>query len=203
LALDKCKVYYAKLDDSGAILASSVLHPGRGWPFIKQLWKNKSQWVVAGKERVENLWLSQYAEEPAAAVAMPIAIPLNIMEEYRAQGFTQPPDRTLRSDLDDDYSRWLRRRPTTCSDPINWWSTAGASEYPRLARMALDLLTIPATSDEAECLFSRLALMITNRCNQLEQPTIQATQCLFSWDKAGIIDLEAAQVPAGPGIATP
>jgi hypothetical protein len=60
LALDKCKVYYAKLDDSAAILASSVLHPGRGWPFIKQLWKNKSQWVVAGKERVENLWLSQY-----------------------------------------------------------------------------------------------------------------------------------------------
>jgi hypothetical protein len=58
LALDKCKIYYAKLDDSAAILASSVLHPGRGWPFIKQLWKNKSQWVVAGKERVENLWLS-------------------------------------------------------------------------------------------------------------------------------------------------
>jgi hypothetical protein len=77
LALDKCKVYYAKLDDSAAILASSVLHPGRGWPFIKQLWKNKSQWVVAGKERVENLWLSQYAEEPAAAVTMPIVIPLN------------------------------------------------------------------------------------------------------------------------------
>jgi hypothetical protein len=155
------------------------------------------------KERVENLWLSQYAEEPAAAVAMPIAIPLNIMEEYRAQGFTQPPDRTLRSDLDDDYSRWLRRRPTTCSDPINWWSTAGASEYPRLARMALDLLTILAMSDEAERLFSRLVLMITDRRNQLEQPTIQVTQCLFSWDKAGIIDLEAAQMPAGPGIAIP
>jgi hypothetical protein len=64
--------------------------------------------------------------------------------------------------------------------------------------MALDLLTIPATSDEVERLFSRLALMITNRCNQLKQPTIQATKCLFSWDKAGIIDLEAAQMPAGP-----
>jgi hypothetical protein len=49
--------------------------------------------------------------------------------------------------------------------------------------MALDLLTIPAMSDEAERLFSRLALMITNRRNQLEQLTIQATQCLFSWDK--------------------
>jgi hypothetical protein len=45
----KCKTYYAKLDNSAAILASSVLHPGRGWPFIKQLWKNKSEWVVAGK----------------------------------------------------------------------------------------------------------------------------------------------------------
>jgi hypothetical protein len=43
-------------------------------------------------------------------------------------------------------------------------------------------------SAEPERVFSRLGLMITDRRNH-QQPTIQATQCLYSWDKAGIISI--------------
>lgn len=202
LALDKCKAYYAKLDDSAAVLAATVLHPARGWPFIKEMWKKQPTWITTGKERVELLWQSQYAGEEVA-IERVIMKPLNLMEEHRAKGFTQPTERMMRSNCNDDYARWLCRRPISCNNPIEWWSTDGAKLYPQLAKMALDLLSVPAMSDEAERIFSRLTLMITNRRNHIEQPTIQASQCLFSWDKAGIINLTTAQAPAGHATATP
>ncbi|KIW05497.1 uncharacterized protein PV09_03380 [Verruconis gallopava] len=58
--------------------------------------------------------------------------------------------------------------------------------------MALDMLSIPAMSDEPERLFSRLGHMVTKHRNHLKPQTIQATQCLQSWAKAKIIDLKAS-----------
>jgi hypothetical protein len=56
------------------------------------------------------------------------------------------------------------------------------------------MLSIPAISDEPERVFSRLGLMITKRRNHLEQSTIQAAQCLHSWDKTKIIDIRKTAV---------
>lgn len=60
--------------------------------------------------------------------------------------------------------------------------------------MAFDILSIPAMSDEPERVFSRMGLMITARRNHLEQPTIQAAQCLHSWDKANIISIKETEI---------
>jgi len=64
--------------------------------------------------------------------------------------------------------------------------------------MAIDLLSIPAMSDEPERIFSRLGQMVTKRRNHLEQSTIQATLCLYSWDKNKIIDLRLNMTPLKP-----
>jgi hypothetical protein len=55
--------------------------------------------------------------------------------------------------------------------------------------MAVDLLSIPAMSDEPERLFSRLGLIITPHRNHIKQEAVQAIICLHSWDKSGLIDL--------------
>jgi hypothetical protein len=47
-------------------------------------------------------------------------------------------------------------------------------------------------SNKLERVFSRLGLMVTKQQNHLHQSTIQASQCLYSWDIAGIINLEEA-----------
>src|SRR5205807_2159507 len=60
--------------------------------------------------------------------------------------------------------------------------------------MAFDMLSIPAISDEPERVFSRLGLMITKRRNHLKQSTIQAAQCLHSWDKAKIINIRKTTI---------
>jgi hypothetical protein len=49
LALDKAQDYYAKLDDSSAYLAATVLQPAKGWKFVEGLWRTQSTWLADAK----------------------------------------------------------------------------------------------------------------------------------------------------------
>ena len=91
----------------------------------------------------------------------------------------------------DQLDRWLRDQLTTegVNNPLEWWRVTGSKYYPQLTQMALDLLSIPAMSDEPERLFSRLGLIITPRRNLLKQDAVQAIACLHSWDNNGLIDI--------------
>jgi hypothetical protein len=83
----------------------------------------------------------------------------------------------------------LTKHKVETDRPLEWWRTYGVKEYPRLARMALDIFSIPAMSDEPESVFSKLGLIITKRRNSPDHTTIQAANCLHSWDRADIINL--------------
>jgi hypothetical protein len=95
----------------------------------------------------------------------------------------------LDSLLDDEYERWQQRTDTTDAEvenPLEYWYTK-KYEYPRLAQMAVEILSIPAMSAECERLFSSGGLMVTPLRSQLEASTIGLAQTLRSWLKAGII----------------
>jgi hypothetical protein len=95
-----------------------------------------------------------------------------------------------RQRVQDKYDRYCSQPLIRdCEEPIQWWLTEGKSRYLYLAKMALDLLSIPAMSDEPERIFSRLGWMISDRRNGLQYSTIQAVQCLYSWDHEGLINL--------------
>jgi hypothetical protein len=55
------------------------------------------------------------------------------------------------------------------------------SQYPYLSRMALDLLTIPAMSADAERIFSGCRLQMTHRRNRMSIKTLEALELLKSW----------------------
>ena len=59
-------------------------------------------------------------------------------------------------------------------------------EYPRLAQMAAEILSIAAMSTEFERLFSPGGLVATPLRSQLEASTIGLAQMLRSWLKAGV-----------------
>jgi hAT family C-terminal dimerisation region len=63
-----------------------------------------------------------------------------------------------------------------------WWleSTQRAT-YPHLSVMALDILSIPATSAKPERLFSGAGITVTERRNRLGAESIEAFECLKSW----------------------
>jgi hypothetical protein len=65
---------------------------------------------------------------------------------------------------------------------LHWWRNH-AQRWPNMARMAFDLLSIPAMSAECERVFSQAKLLITTQRNRLGDSIIEAVECLKHWYK--------------------
>lgn len=104
-------------------------------------------------------------------------------------------DSELLSTAADEYSIFAttQKRVRGITRLLEWWSSREIQErYPRLSRMAIDLFTIPAMSDEPERTFSSTGIIITPHRSQLSPEIIGQAQCLKSWEKQGVINLEHA-----------
>lgn len=69
---------------------------------------------------------------------------------------------------------------------LTWWRLHEA-EFPRLARMARDIFSIPGMSAEVERLFSSVKHMLGPTRSNLNPDGIEASECVRSWVKAGLI----------------
>ncbi|XP_055340557.1 uncharacterized protein LOC129589732 [Paramacrobiotus metropolitanus] len=63
---------------------------------------------------------------------------------------------------------------------MDYWKIA--KKYPRLQKLAMDLLGIPVTSVQSERENSRAKHLITDKRNRLSTSSVQATLCLKSWN---------------------
>jgi hypothetical protein len=61
--------------------------------------------------------------------------------------------------------------------------------WPRLSYMAIDILSIPAMSDEPERVFSGARRTILWERGQMEPETLEMTECLKHWKRSGILDV--------------
>jgi hypothetical protein len=88
----------------------------------------------------------------------------------------------------DEYKSFITQTPIAidCS-PLTWWLREEQSQrYPRLSKMAIDILSIPAMSAEPERDFSGARRTISwDRC-QFGSRTIERGKCMKSWIKSGI-----------------
>lgn len=58
--------------------------------------------------------------------------------------------------------------------------------YPVLSKLAIDVLTIPASAADCERTFSELGDMLGTRRLRMKPELINALQCIKSWKRAGI-----------------
>ncbi|KAK2926757.1 HAT, C-terminal dimerization domain [Fusarium oxysporum f. sp. vasinfectum] len=107
---------------------------------------------------------------------------MSALERHRAHRTSSlagrcPLDRSVNADHD-EYDHWLSS-PDAKSDPLvtdpiqYWWERR--KDYPRLSRMALDLLSVPPMSAECERLFSVAGQMVSPLRTRLEASTIGMT----------------------------
>ena len=61
--------------------------------------------------------------------------------------------------------------------------------WPRLLYMAINILSIPAMSDEPERVFSGARRTISWERGQMEPETLKMTECLKHWKRSGILDV--------------
>ncbi|CAJ0842029.1 10426_t:CDS:10 [Entrophospora sp. SA101] len=81
----------------------------------------------------------------------------------------------------DELECYISEKPANKdTDVLAWWK-AHQKQFPHLACIARDYLSIPATSTSSERLFSSSKNMITDKRCKLAPKTVRAGQCLKSW----------------------
>ncbi|CAD0017588.1 unnamed protein product [Aureobasidium pullulans] len=191
LGWGKLMKYYTKTDLSAAYVAALILHPRYNWSWLKKKWCHRVDWLTAADDRMRALWQS-YSTFP--------------LPQRPTRARAQPQQRTgqlnlLWSDDEDDdseqeveleeYAAWIERAQVKdIYRPLEYWTSKHASsQWPRLSRLAVDIFTIPAMSDDPERTFSSAGLMVRPHRGLLKDDSITETQYLKNWLKGDMVTM--------------
>jgi hypothetical protein len=182
----KASNYYNKLDLSPAYYAATLLHP-RYKTYCELAWADKPEWREANNSAFCALW-AEYNTSPRV-VRRPNVISSEINDAIEALLGPDGPAAATDGNID-EYERWKARKPKANKDsyaavhPIKYW--IGLRDcYPNLSRMAIDVLSIPASSCECERMFSELGNLLEPRRRQILPQLLAAIQCVRRWYRAG------------------
>jgi hypothetical protein len=136
---------------------------------INAAWQ-KLEWIVAAREAVNDLWSEYKVTTPAAVVSTAV----DDDDEWSLD------DQTSVADQLKLYEHELHPREMSPKDsPIDYWISKRVV-WPQLARMALDVFTLPAMSDEPERVFSIAGNLLAPRRRRLKGDGVEQMLCLRS-----------------------
>ena len=179
LACKKMDRYYSLTDSSHVYHIAMVLHPGMKLEYFRnQKWE--AEWIEQAETLVREVYAAKYEK---------------ITED------TAPKDSTTKNN--DGFASFGNLSVTTCphaseiqeylshcveniKDALKWW-VDNKYVYPNLYRMALDYLSIPATSTSVERVFSQGCHLLPFARNPLSPSSIRAFLCFGSWVRCGLV----------------
>ena len=179
LGCDKMQKYWNYNTKRGsAYIAALVLDPTQKWCYFEDHWP--AERVVQAKTTLLNLW-STYNHTPVLATTSPPH------EQDETWEFTEWVYRNRTRKQVDELEQYLTEplELNTNFDVIAWWINQ-RMRLPNLARMALNIFSIPPMSSEPERVFSSLKHMITADRASLKPDVIEALECVKHWMKSGV-----------------
>ncbi|KAL1936981.1 hypothetical protein VTO73DRAFT_2438 [Trametes versicolor] len=217
LAKKTLNKYYELTDASKAYRIAMVLHPSyKKAYFAKAGWL--PEWIDVAEDLVRTQFNKKYAHLPLSGTGDEDEANANSDEDGNANSGSVPADTDPASGDDggnmfdnlpflngaadasdiDELKDYLAADLVPVKDAISWWQ-GKRQKYPRLSRMAIDYLNIPATSVEVERIFSRGRLLLSHVRNRLTAESTRASICLAVWAQYGLVDtadmFRAAQLP--------
>ena len=179
--------YYAKLDESPYYFIATLLHPYYK-TYCDNAWRDKDGWLAAGYAAFQQIWRKYKPQQPA--LRRPKAAEASIDDAIDAVVNAE-----LSGDaaLDDEYDNWRKYEPrwtreyyesNKAESPVKYWLRL-QPQYPHLAQLALDVLTIPASSCDCERMFSELGDLLEPKRQKIGVELLAALQALRSWIRAG------------------
>ncbi|PIL36561.1 hypothetical protein GSI_00250 [Ganoderma sinense ZZ0214-1] len=206
LAKTTLNAYYSLTDASSAYRIAMILHPRHKTEYFHKLRWSES-WRRTAIKLVTDEYRSSYenrvpkdnassAKDTGSAGATGVGPG---RAKGKAKATVEDDEKNIFDTLDtltskvpdvrDELKRYLSTDVEPVSDALQWWNDRRAT-FPNLSRMALDYLTIPATSIEVERIFSRGRLLLTHVRNRLSAQTCHALLCLGNWSLLGLIKAE-------------
>lgn len=177
--LDK---YYFKTDETPVYSAALLLHPSKRLKYLRQNWR--ADWQDGAINKTRQIW-SQYKD--CVVETAQKDTPEIEMTVY--DRLAQSLDVTEAGDDEDELEKFINGSPCkiTTSPLAGCTRAEQRMEYPRLHKMALDVLSIAPMSDKAERVFSGTRRTISFDRARLGAETIEMTECLGSWKKNDLV----------------
>jgi hypothetical protein len=185
-ALVKAREYYNKLDLSPAYYAATILHPRYKF-YCDMAWAEHPEWIELSNGNFRALWAA-YRSLPGPRAHRRPAKSNNIDDAINS--WLKPTAAGIHDGEEDEYDLWKRCEPQAeegsdaATDPIKYWVEL-QDRYPNLSKLALDVLSIPASSCECERLFSELGDLLEPRRRGISPELLAAIQCNRRWIRAG------------------
>lgn len=181
--------YYALSDQTPVYAAALLLDPSKRRKYIERNWR--VSWQAPAIAAAQKLWLDEYK---TAAIPESLWVPPDV-----------PSSRRQRNELDellsdiavtgpivddaDDFETFVNAPPTRITgSPLEWWLHRDQRKaYPRLSRMAIDLLSIPPESSDVESHFSSARRTLSWDRESMTCENLAKVECVGNWIREGII----------------
>jgi len=177
--------YYNKTDDSPLYAAALILHPNRRLKYIRANWKPR--WQKPVLKKVKDLWAS-YREKASPPFISPVyeKQPSQDKDLDKFDRIAQSLGKYTRPVSQDEYEDYCNGEPYDIGkmSALEWWcEDQQRQRWPGLSCMAIDILSIPAMSDEPERVFSGARRTISWDRAQMGAETIEMVECLKHWKR--------------------
>jgi len=187
--LDK---YYNKIDETPVYYSAIALQPEMKLQWFQEEWHERPSWVMGAELAVRKHWTSEF-QLKGPPVRTSLTSTPSIIITAAASNIPNWKSKKRQRQAADTLDQFERFQERDTEDEI----PGGALQYwinrlddPRqslLAQMGIELMSIPAMSDEPERVFSSAKLLISDQRNCLGDDIIQASECLKSWIQQGLV----------------
>jgi hypothetical protein len=180
--------YYTMSDDVPVYAAALLLDPTKRAAYLMKNWPE--EWHEGSIGAAREIWEKEYNQDVELQQPdHPVDVNTSADEEedefdrLRKATNVQPdePSSTCKDDFDAFISTGTTALDKGCT-PLQWWCRIQQRvQYPRLSRMAIDILSIPAESAEAERTFS--GARRTTRWDRLRitPQNLEKVECIGNW----------------------
>ncbi len=188
-AVKKFEEYYRKTDSSPLYAAAVILNPSRRTKYAKIWWKKDYQKAILPK--VKQLWIDYRDSAPPANIVsyeIPEITPPKELDEFD-RIVSEFNERITRPASQDEYEDYCTEAPHEVQkSPLQWWcESSQRKRWPRLSMFAIEILSIPAMSDEPERVFSGGRRTVSWERMQIGMSSLEHTECMKSWHRSGIL----------------
>lgn len=167
--------YYQMSDSSIIYCCAMMLHPRyKTAYFARQEWP--TEWITNAVYLLRSHWITYYKPKVDLRTSCSGTIAGGSEDFFSA---VDTWDATSSGDALDDYLSAPSLSSVT--NPIVWWISFGGDGP--LRRMALDFLSVPASSVDVERAFSRGGLTVSKLRHRLSAESVRASTVLNSWMK--------------------
>jgi len=178
--------YYEESDRTPIYATALLLHPEKRRKYIDRHWEE--DWQEPAVAAARQYW-AKYKDRPVTSIST-----TKLGEKQRELSTYERLKQSMSvldgPDDEDDFEKFINATPRhmMTKTPLEWWCREEQRlEYPRLHQMAIEVLSVPAMSDDPERVFSCTRRTISWDRARLSAETIEKLECLGNWVQNDLI----------------